>query len=270
LTEVVVAGSATTRFGRHPDADIVDLAAFAALSALDDAGVTPEQVDALELGTFLGRSLQRRGVLASLVASRVGLRSVPTTVVEGACASGGIALRHGVLACLAGAARTVLCVGAEHMTAVPTSGVTTALAEAFEASDQSLGLTFPGFFGLVAAAHGARDGTARRHLTAVAVKNRAHGATNPNAMFAEPVAADAVDGSRLIADPLRLFDCSPIADGAAAAVVMVADDASQPRRAARVLACEQASGRWASRRSTTSRRSARPGRRLPLRIAAPI
>jgi len=242
LTDVVVAGSATTRFGRHPDADFVQLAVGAARGALEDAGIAPDQVDALELGTFLGRSLQRRGILASLVASRLGLRPVPTTVVEGACASGGIALRHGVLACHAGAARTVLCVGAEHMTAVPTPAITTALAEAFEGDDEALGLTFPGFFGLVAAAHAARYGTARRHLTAVAVKNRAHGATNPNAMFAEPVAADAVDGSRLIADPLRLFDCSPIADGAAAAVVMVADDAPDPRRAARVLACEQASG----------------------------
>lgn len=238
----MVAGTATTRFGRHPDADIVQLAVTAAQGALDDAGLAPEQVDAFELGTFFGRSLQRRGVLASLVASRLGLRSVPTTVVEGACASGGIALRHGVLACRAGAARTVLCVGAEHMTAVPTPAITAALAEAFEPEDEALGLTFPGLFGLVAAAHGARYGTTRRHLTAVTVKNRAHGATNCNAMFAEPVAADAVEASRLIADPLRLLDCSPIADGAAAAVVTVAADAPQPLRAARVLACEQASG----------------------------
>src|SRR3954452_22118166 len=82
-TAVVVAGTATTRFGRHPDADLVDLAVAATQAALDDAGMTAEQVDALELGTFLGRSLQRRGVLASVVAERLGLGPVPTTVVEG-------------------------------------------------------------------------------------------------------------------------------------------------------------------------------------------
>jgi acetyl-CoA C-acetyltransferase len=242
LTGVVVAGTAMTPFGRHPEAGLVDLAVAAGEAAMADAGVSAEQVDALELGTFLGRSLQRRGVLASVVASRLGLGPVPTTVVEGACASGGIALRHGVLAVRAGAARAVLCVGAEHMTAVPTPAAGAALGEAFDGEARVLGLTFPGFFGLVAAAHRARLGTGRAHLTAVAVKNRAHGATNPDAMFHDPVEADAVEASRPIADPLRLFDCAPIADGAAAAVVLHRDDVPDPARAVPVLACEQASG----------------------------
>jgi acetyl-CoA C-acetyltransferase len=242
VTSIVVAGTAMTRFGRHPEADVVALAVTAAEAALADAGVAAGDVDALELGTFLGRSLQRRGVLASVVAARLGLRPVPTTVVEGACASGGIALRHGVLAVRAGAARTVLCVGAEHMTAVPTPVVGAALGEAFDGEGEALGLTFPGFFGLVAAAHRARLGTSRRHLTAVAVKNRAHGATNMKAMFSGPVTPEEVESSRPIADPLRLFDCAPIADGAAAAVVTRREDAPDPSRAVAVLACEQASG----------------------------
>jgi acetyl-CoA C-acetyltransferase len=136
----------------------------------------------------------------------------------------------------------VLCVGAEHMTAVPTPVVSGALGEAFDGEGEALGLTFPGFFGLVAAAHGARLGTRRRHLTAVAVKNRGHGASNMKAMFAAAVTPDDVESSRLIADPLRLFDCAPIADGAAAAVVMRHQDAPEPRRAVAILACEQASG----------------------------
>jgi acetyl-CoA C-acetyltransferase len=218
--DVVVAGTSMTAFGRRPGETIVSLAVEAAREALADAHVEADQVDALYLGTFLGRSLQRRGVLASVVAHRLGLPArVATTVVEGACASGGIALRHGLLACRAGAADVVLCVGAEHMTAAGTPAITAALGEAFDGEDRSVGLTFPGFFGLVASAYTARHGLTREQLSAVAVKNRGHGATNTKAMFSAPVDADEVGASRLIADPLRLFDCAPIADGAAAAVV---------------------------------------------------
>lgn len=241
--DVVVAGTAMTRFGRHPDRGLAELAVEAAGAALADAALAAGDVDALYLGTFLGRSLQGQGVLASVVAQRLGLGPVPTTVVEGACASGGIALRHGVLACRAGAARVVLCVGVDQMTNAATSAVTTGLAEAFEVgADRRLGLTFPGFFGLVASAHAARYGTGREHLSAVSVKNRGHGAGNPDAMFATPVDSDTVSAARPIADPLRLYDCSPIADGAAAAVVCHRADAPRPGRSITVLACEQGSG----------------------------
>jgi acetyl-CoA C-acetyltransferase len=95
----------------------------------------------------------------------------------------------------------------------------------------------------VAHAHAGRYGTSREQLTAVPVKNRRQGATNPLAMFREPVTAEQVAQSRLIADPLRLYDCSPIADGAAAAIVTSGAAATAAAgRPVRVLACEQASG----------------------------
>jgi acetyl-CoA acetyltransferase len=121
-----------TRFGRRPDTHIVSLTVEASRAALADAGIVPAHVDAVELGTFLARTLRRRGVLASAVAQRLGIGPVRTTAVEGACSSGGIALRHGLLACRAGAARTVLCLGVEHMTGVPTPHATAALGEAFD------------------------------------------------------------------------------------------------------------------------------------------
>ena len=241
---VGVAGSAMTRFGRQPDRGVADLAIDAARAAMADAGIAAEDVDALYLGTFLGRSLQGQGVLASVVAQRLGLGPVATTVVEGACASGGIALRHGMLACRAGAADVVLCVGVDRMTNASSGEITQGLAEAFEAGvDRELGLTFPGFFGLVASAHTARFGTSRDQLSAVSVKNRDHGSGNPDALFSTPVELAAVNEARPIADPLRLLDCSAIADGAAAAVV-VRDRAAAPRpdRCVSLLACEQGSG----------------------------
>ena len=244
MSDALITATAATHFGRHADRTLIDLAVTAGREALETAGVTATEVDALYLGNFLGQSLQHQGVLASLVARRLGLETVPTTTVEGACASAGIALRHGVLAVRARAADIVLCIGAEHLTGVDVATVTGGLAEATDQqTDGAAGLTFPGFFGLVAHAHAGRYGTTREQLAAVPVKNRRHGAANPLAMFRDPVTSEQVMQSRLIADPLRLYDCSPIADGAAAAVVASSDAATiTAGRPVRVLACEQASG----------------------------
>lgn len=240
---VYVAGTAMTPFGRHPEAATIDLAVHAGLAALEDAGLQPDDVDTVYVGNFLGQSLHHQGVLASLIARRLGLPLVPATAVEGACASAGIALRHAVMSCRTGEARVALAIGTEHLTSAPVPEVTRGLAEAMDrSSDGATGLTFPGFFGLVAQAHTARYGTTREQMASVAVKNRGHGAHNPAAMFRGKVTVEEVLDSRPIADPLRLYDCSPISDGAAAAVVTVdrADPGSRP--AIEVLACEQASG----------------------------
>ncbi len=242
--DLVIAGSAMTRFGRHPEAGPVEMAVQASREAISASGLDPDDIDAVYLGTFLGQSLHEQGVLASIVARRLGLGAVPTTVVEGACASGGIALRHGVLACGSGSAEAVLCLGVEHLTAFSTESVTGGLAEGFESGgDRQLGLTFPGFFALVASAHEARYGTSREELAAVPVKNRAHAEGSPTAMFDRPVSLEEVVASRPIADPLRLFDCSPISDGAAAVVVTTrANAAGAQDRPVRIRSCEQASG----------------------------
>lgn len=218
--QTCITGTGMTRFGRHEEADVVDLAVEAAQEAMTDAGVGPEDIDCLYLGNFLGQSLLHQGVLASIVAQRLGLPPVPVATVEGACASAGIALRSASLAVRAGEARVALALGAEHLTGVPVAETTGGLAEAMvQGTDGASGLTFPGLFALAADAYLDTFGYARDDLAAVPVMNRAHGVHNPLAMFGRAVDAQTVLSSRLIADPLRLFDCSPISDGAAAAVV---------------------------------------------------
>ena len=241
---VYVSGVSMTRFGKHPDKGLLDLAVEAGKAAMGDAGITTKEVDALYFGNFLGRGFERQGVMASIIARRLGLENVPATNVEGACASAGIALRHGVLSVAAGAARAALCIGAEHMTRPTTSEVTAGLAEVGDtASDGATGLTFPGFFGLVATAYMKQYGMRTEHLSAVTVKNRRHAARNPLAMFQTPTTAEQIAESRMIADPLRLLHCSPISDGAAAAIVTGERLAQQSRGGAvRVLAAEQSSG----------------------------
>lgn len=169
---VYVAGTAMTGFGRSDELDLLGLAVRAGRDALADGNVDPADVDVLYVGGFLAQSLQHQGVLASLVARELGLGTVPATALEGACASAGIALRHGIMSCRAGMARTVLCLGFEQMSRHPLAEVTAGRSEALEATtDQRGGLTFAGFFGL-AQAHADRYGTTREQLAAVSVKNR--------------------------------------------------------------------------------------------------
>lgn len=244
MGEPWVIGTAVTDFARQPDRTLLELATAAGSAALADAEVEPAEVGALYVGSFLAQRLERQGLLAAHLAARLGMTGAAASTVEGACASGHVALREGAIACRAGVADVALCVGAERMTTHEVPEVTSALAEAADATvDRAAGLTFPGFFGLVASAHQRYHGTTRAQLSSVVVQARRHGASNVHALFRTPIVAGDVAASRPIADPLRLFDCSAIADGAAAAVVATGPRARRsPRPGVRVRASEQASG----------------------------
>src|SRR5574337_305902 len=179
-------------------------------------------------GNFVSEALVHQGSLAPMVAYRLGLRAIPCTKVEGACASSGIAFRHGVLLIASGLCDIVLTAGAEKMTAAETTTVTEALASAGDAeTEMRLGLTFPGTFGIIMRRHMHQYGTTREQVAMVSVKNRRNGSTNPKAHFQKPVSLDEILESRLISDPLRLYDCPPISDGAAAAVLCASDMAEE-------------------------------------------
>jgi len=225
---VSVIGVGCTRFGKQNGVGIIDLAVQACREALDDAGVPNERVQAFYLGNFVSETLVHQGSLAPMVAYRLGLRSIPCTKVEGACASSGIAFRHGVLLVASGLCDIVLTTGAEKMTSSETTTVTEALASAGDAeTEMRLGLTFPGTFGIIMRRHMYQYGTTREQVAMVSVKNRRNGSTNPKAHFQKPISLDEILGSRLICDPLRLYDCPPISDGAAAAVLCAADMAGE-------------------------------------------
>ncbi len=225
---VSVIGIGCTRFGKQNGIGIIDLAVQACRQALDDAGVPNERVQAFYLGNFVSEALVHQGSLASMVAHRLGLRAIPCTKVEGACASSGIAFRHGFLMIASGLCDIVLTAGAEKMTSAETATVTQALASAGDAeTEMRLGLTFPGTFGVIMRRHMYQYGTTREQVAMVSVKNRKNGSLNPKAHFQKPVSLDEVLESRLISDPLRLYDCPPISDGAAAAVLCAADIAGE-------------------------------------------
>ncbi len=224
MRAVAIIGVGSSPFGKLEGVGIVDLAVSACREALAESRVPREKIQALYLGNFVGERLASQGGLAGLVTNRLGLTGIPATKVEGACASGGIAFRHGALGIALGLYDFVLVAGVEKMTASPTAEVTAALATAGdEAGEMRTGLTFPGAFAIIMREHMARYGTTREQIGLVSVKNHGLGAFNPKAQFRKPVTLDEVLTSRLIADPLRLFDCPPISDGAAAAVLCPAE-----------------------------------------------
>ena len=242
MRRVAVAGIGSTSFGRHKDVLIEELAAQAAWKALDDAQVDRGAVEALYLGNFVSGVLCGQEVLAGLVAQRLGLGPIPCTKMEGACASGSIAFRHAYLLIAAGVYDTVLVVGVEKMSHASTAKVTEALNCAMDmAHDGVSGLSYPGVFGLLARLYDARYGGARAGMSAVAIKNKRNGLANPLAQMGRILEPADIDAATLIADPLTIYDCCPISDGAAA-VVLTAAERVRGRTTIEILAATQASG----------------------------
>lgn len=223
MKRVFVAGIGSTMFGRHGDLSVAALAIRAANAAILESGIARDRIGALYLGNFVSGPLTGQEVLAGLVADGLGLPQIPCTKVEGACASGGIAFRHAYLSIALGMCDVAIAVGAEKMTHSDTAAVTAALNCAMDnGADGPSGLTFPGFFGLAARVYEERYGAGRDHLSAVVRKNKANGLLNPLAQMGASLGNDEILQSPLICDPLRLFDCCPVSDGAAA-VVLVAE-----------------------------------------------
>jgi acetyl-CoA C-acetyltransferase len=198
------------------------------------------------LGNFAAGMLTAQQLLAPMVAGGIGLRGIPATTVEGACASGGIAFHRAVEAVTAGQCDIAMAIGAEKMSSMPTAEVTNVLVSAMDKSslEPLTGLTFAGFFALLGRKHMLDYGTTLEQMSAVALKNRDNAQKNPLAhFFGKPATLEQINSSRMVADPFRLFDCSPISDGAAAVIVASETVAHRlSRLPIRVAASVQSSG----------------------------
>jgi acetyl-CoA C-acetyltransferase len=230
VKKVSVIGVGKTRYGVFKEKTLLDLAVEAGKKAMNDAGIIPDEVDAFYLGNYGGSDFVNQNHLAPYVGAALGLRrGVPCTHIENACASGGSAVREGILAIASGMANRVLVVGVEKMNTVPTPKVTEFLAKAGDwEREVKVGYTFPSAFAMMARRHMYQYGTRREHLAAVAVKNHSNGLKNPDAHMQKAVTMDQVLGDkRIVADPLCLYDCSLITDGASAVVLAERDIAKE-------------------------------------------
>jgi acetyl-CoA C-acetyltransferase len=176
-------------------------------------------VEALFVG-HMGESFEHQGHTGPTMLDWAGLLPIPAVRMESACASSGAALRCGIFAVLSGMHDVVIVGGVEKMTHRTTLDVTEFLAMASDFPfEQWHGMTFPGLYALMATAHMHRYGTTEEQMAMVAVKNHRHGALNPKAHMQKEVTLEQVMSSRVIAWPLKLFDCSLVTDGASCLVL---------------------------------------------------
>src|SRR3984957_14178413 len=220
MREVAVIGIGKTSFGAFADRDLRSLAVEAGLACLADANVSPSKVEAFYLGNFAGPSFVGQNHLAPYIAGAMGIEHVPCTRFEAACASSGSAFFHAVSSVGAGLYDLVLVGGVEKMTSQSTPKVTEILAGAGDMKGEGkAGATFPALFAMIARRHMYQYGTTREQLAAVAVKNHANGAKNPYAHMRKVITIEQALAGKPIADPLTVYDCSLVSDGAAAVIL---------------------------------------------------
>jgi acetyl-CoA acetyltransferase len=248
---VALVGAGMSKFGAFPGKSSRDLFLEAYQEALAsvERGLDVGAVEALYVGNFSSELFEGQGHLAPILAEWGGLRC-PAMRVEGACASAGLALRQGILAIASGACDVVLAAGVEKMSDLPTERVTDTLATAGDTLYEiPAGFTFPGFYAAMATAYLHDSGASPETLMQVALKNHENGALNEKAQLGQRIAAimearragalkkgrpapawaDEMEflhdpaANPFIAWPLRLFDCSPVSDGAAA-LLLVRED----------------------------------------------
>jgi acetyl-CoA C-acetyltransferase len=219
LVSIISAG--LSKFGKHEGLYARELFADAVKEALDRCPRLDPKSDikAMFLG-HMGEAYEHQGHMGAAAADWAGLLNIPATRTEAACASSGAALRSGIYAVLSGLADVVLVGGVEKMTHRTTAEVTEYLAMASDYPfEQWHGITFPGLYALMAKAHMHRYGTTEAQLAQVAVKNHYHGTFNPKAHMQKEITVETVLASRIVASPLKLYDCSLITDGASCAIL---------------------------------------------------
>lgn len=216
--KIQVKGIGLTKFGEIWDKSLLDLSLEAANEAIKDAKIDKKQIDAVFVANMLIGKIAGQDHLGPVITSSLGLNCA-SFKVEGACASGGLAVHLAIQGLLAGTYKNVLVVGAEKMSDAPTSQITWALMGASSSKERKAGLTFPALYALLAQAHMQKYGTTREQMAEVSVKNHYHASLNSKAQYSYQVTTEKVLNSSLISYPITLFDSSPITDGAGALIL---------------------------------------------------
>ncbi len=255
MRRVAIVGVGMSKFGEEWTRGFRDMIIEAGSRAVEDGKLHGEEIDAMYVGTMAPGSLVGQEHVGALVADSMGLTPIPATRVEAACASGGVALRTGFLAVASGMHDCVVVGGVEKMTDTPGNEVASALGGAGDQEwELFMGATFPAIYALMARRHMLEYGTTEEEMAAVAVKNHANSSKNKYAHFQNEITIDTVMKSKYVSSPLKMFDCSPITDGAAVAVLMPLEKAKkQCEQPVEIVSCAQASDTLAlhSRNSMT-------------------
>ena len=258
MRRVAVIGVGCSNFGELWGMSFRDIVLSAGIEALEDAGLEGKEIDAIYIGNMSGGRYLAQEHISALIADYAGLAElhIPATRVEAGDASGGLALRQAYMAVASGMHDIVIAAGAEKVTDV---GAEMAMDILSSSADREwevfCGANLPALFAMIARMHMERFGTTEEDLARVSVKNHRNAVNNPKAQFRREISLEIALNSPYVAEPLRLFDCAPISDGAS--VVILASEEVARRYTdtpVYITACCQASDYIAlhSRRDVTT------------------
>ena len=245
MRDVSVIGIGITRFGELWDRSLRELGLETGLAAISDAGITSKDIDALYIGNMAAGSTLQQEHVSALIADYCGLTSqnIPATRVEAASASGGLAIRQAYMAISGGFIDVAVVGGAEKMTDVSDSESSyTVSMGSDEQWEAQTGATFASLHAMIAQSHMDEFGTTREQLSAISEKNHYHASMNPMAQFPFKISGEAVSNSGIVSSPLRMLDCAPNSDGAAAVVLCATEKAKKfKKKGIRLIGSGQAS-----------------------------
>lgn len=230
MRDVAIIGVGVTRFGELWNKSFRAIGIEAGLKAIADAGLAGDEIDGLFIGNMSAGRFVNQQHIDALIADYSGMASnhVPAVRVEAGDASGGVAFRQAVMAVASGMHDTVLVGGAEKMTDLDDASVNSIVDATADAEwEAAMGLTFPSLHAMIARRLIHNGIATREEIASVSVNSHAHGALNPDAQFRKAITLDTVLKSGPVAEPLGIFDCAPISDGAAAVVLCPLEKAKE-------------------------------------------
>jgi acetyl-CoA C-acetyltransferase len=244
LRDVYVTGVSMTKFGRRPDMGLVELATEAGLGALNDAQNEEAKVDAVYVGNAASGQLCGMENLGPIVAERLGLLPCEAQRIETTTASGSCAIKQAYRDIAGGFLDSVLVVGAEKMTHLPTEDATKVLASSMThpTGETVHGASMPSLAAMFTRKYLDKFGLSTRYLALVAVKNHSNALKNPYAHLQKKITLEDALGSPIVADPLRVTDCAPMTDGAAA-ILLQSKPPARSKAPVRIRGIEQSTDR---------------------------
>ena len=253
MRKVAVIGVGVHPFGKLLEKSLQDLSRVAIWNAIEDAGISPRDIDVAYVGNSLaGLVTGQEGVRGQVVLRDAGLGGIPIINVENACASGTTAFRGAWLEVASGLHDVALALGVEKLFLPRTADSIKILSADSDIRLRDLGFQFTAYYAMKLRTYMEEYGWTKTHLAKVVEKNSYNGSLNPNALHRKPLSVDEVLNSRLVAEPLHLYMCSSIADGASAAILCAEERAREftSKPLIEIAACALRSGMFVDSRDT--------------------
>lgn len=247
MRDVVVIGVGMTQFGKLTDIGLEELGRMAVWDAIKDAGIDPRLIGAAYCGNVMvGKITGQFVCCGQRILEKIGIKEIPVTNIENACASGSTAFREAWISVAAGMTDVALAFGVEKLTGTGSSPLS---ATGIQTQKGAAGAILPGIWSLRAKRHMQRFGTTLEQMAKVSVKNYKNGALNPRSQRKEIITLEEVLGAPMVAQPLTRYQCCPVTDGAAAVILCSADKARRyTSKPIVVAAAELGSGTYESQR----------------------